>query len=74
MSFTRQQYEYLFRFAMRVYNDAPADSPLEGEAALIMWATEDVIGQQIDFPDSARDNYPRSFFGNALPQITDRPR
>ena len=72
MSFTRKQYEQVFRFALRVYNDADSESLLEQEAVLTMWMVEDVIGQHEDFPDSARDNYPRQFFRSALPTITNK--
>ncbi len=72
MSFNRQQYNALFRFALRVYNDAAAESLEEQESVLIMWMVEDVIGQHEDFPDSARENYPRKYFGNILPKITTR--
>jgi hypothetical protein len=74
MSLNRKQYEFLFRYATRVYNDAALNSPAEIESVIVMYMIEDVIGQQSDFMPSARENYPRESLraGDLLPTITTR--
>lgn len=72
-SFTCEQYEKTFRFAARVFIDADEGSLAEMEAALMMWMIEDVIGQQLDFPQQAREWYPREMF-RELQRTTTRKR
>ena len=59
-SFNRAQYEEVYQFALAslLYWES-RDEQQEAWAVRVMWMCEDVIGQQEDFPEWARESYSR---------------
>lgn len=59
-SFTRADYHLIFNFAREAFFHLSGDE--ERTAVLIMYKVEDCIGQRSDFPEVAREAYPRDSF------------
>jgi hypothetical protein len=57
-SFSRSDYEAIFSFALKAYKI----KSLRRDAVHTMWLVEAAIGQQSNFPDAARRDYPRATF------------
>lgn len=73
MSFTREDYQKTFSFALRMLNIFESrDEQIEREATELMWRVENVIGQQSSFPLWARQAWPNPDPPQALPRKKPR--
>lgn len=70
MSFTRADYEFAFKVAIAAFYESSASED-ERNAARLLHMIENVIGQQSDFPPSARIAHPYESF-KELPKITTK--